>query len=396
MQSWDDARITVFDLESGLRKTLLEGGTYGRYASTGHLVYWRAGSLFAVPFDVKRLEVAGQAVPVTEGVAGLSYIGYADFAFAETGMLAYLPGGAENSNRKLFWVDRRGQAQPLAAPPKQYTSPRISPDGQRVAMGLGPLGSTDIWIYDLKRETLNRLTFQPASAYPAWTPDGKRISFRTAHEGKATLECAPADGSGPAVTITPIVSGGIHHSWSPDGNLVTFEQRGTRSGSNDLWLLRPGAPESGGKPRVWLESSFDKEYPQFSPDGKWIAYQSRESGTRQIYVQPAPQSDGPAPTAGKWQISTDGGSIPCWSRNSRELFYLSGERMMAVSVEPGPVFRHGSPRLLFEGRYNYGYDVAPDGNRFLMVQSEQTDTGAPQMHVVVNWFEELKRRAPVK
>ncbi len=393
--SWDDAKIAVLDLKTGRQRVLVEGGTVARYVPTGHLVYWRAGSLFAVPFDLRRLEVTGQAVPVLEGVAGVASVGFADFGISNTGMLAYVPGGAEGSNMHLAWVDRQGKAQLLAAPPKPYYSPRVSPDGRRVAMSMGDArAASDIWVYDVDRSTLTRVTFQAGAWAPAWTPDGRSLVYRSKAGDKGTFALAAADGSAGVQTLALVDMQAFGGQLSPDGKLLVFPQPG-KAGKIDLWTVAVDTSAAGEpKPSAFLETAFDKFAPAFSPDGRWIAYQSSETGQMQVYVQGAPRAGG-SPAAGKWQISTDGGTVPVWARSGRELFYRNADKVMAVEVVPGPSFRAGTPKTLFEGRYaRGGYDAAPDGKRFLMMQSAQSEAGPAQLHVVMNWFEELRRRAP--
>ena len=205
-----------------------------------------------------------------------------------------------------------------------------------------------------------------------------------------------ADGSGGVRTLASADAQALAGQLSPDGKLLVFPQPG-KAGKFDLWILPlDGSAPDEPKPSVFLETAFDKFALTFSPDGRWIAYQSDETGQMQVYVQGAPRAGGTPPAAGKWQISTEGGTTPVWARSGRELFYRNSDKVMAVEVEPGPAFRAGTPKMLFEGRFERGgYDVAPDGRRFLMMQSAQADTGPPQLHVVMDWFEELKRRAPV-
>jgi len=254
--------------------------------------------------------------------------------------------------------------------------------------------SGDIWIYSIPRETLTRLTFGGARHRPLWTPDGKRVIFSSwAFDGKEKLFWKPANGSGPEELLTESehARGIVASSWSPDGQVLAFiEGLPTADGVIGVLPLR-----EKGKVRPFVQTQFKEGAAVFSPDGHWLAYSSDESGRFEVYVQPFP---GPG---GKWQISTEGGDQPVWARNGREVFYREGNKMMAVEVKTRPTFSTGTPSLLFAGQYLHqspvgraDYDITPDGRRFLMVQPHTHEPSAKQINVVLNWFEELKRRVP--
>ncbi len=398
--SFDDARIAVLSLQTGEQRVLVAGGTFARYVptgkherGTGHLVYWRAGSVFAVPFDLRTLQVTGSPVPVVEGVLGRPGLGVAYYAFSDTGTLVYAPGGSLGGGTSLTWVDRQGKAEPLAAPQRDYAALRLSPEGQRIAVSIGRRGErSDIWVYDLARGTLSRLTSQGDNSAPVWTPDGKRVTFRNNQEGKFTLSWAPADGSAPPETLAGLESRGTPDEWSPDGKLLLYSTGGgSGDPQRDLYLLPgPGASAGDRKPRPFLQTPSAENDGAFSPDGRWIAYVSDESQRPEIYVRPAGTG------GGKWPVSTDGGNLPRWSRNGRELFYRNRNSVMAVTIEPGPTFRAGTPKLLFEHRSPVSaYDVSPDAKRFVMVQApgaEPEAGAAHQVHIVLEWFEDIRRR----
>jgi Tol biopolymer transport system component len=245
-----------------------------------------------------------------------------------------------------------------------------------------------VWLIDLSRETLTRLTFEGENSNPSWTPDGKRITFQS---DDTNLFWQLADGSGGRERLTTSEYIKRADSWSPDGQLLAFTQIDPSTG-RDIWVLRL----SDRKSQPFLRTPSNESAPRFSADGRWLVYISDESGRYEVYVQPYP---GPG---GKWQISTEGGTEPLWNRNGRELFYRSGNKMMVVEITTQPSFAFGSPRMLFEreqympavGPYSYpfpNYDVSPDGQRFLMITKESK----PQINVVLNWFEELKRRVPL-
>jgi serine/threonine protein kinase/Tol biopolymer transport system component len=380
--------VSVQSMKLGERRDLIQGATYPRYALSGHLVYARGGSLMAAPFDLKRLEVTGAAVPVVDGVLE-SRTQAAQYSLSNTGLLVYVSGGLRGAQRRLVWVDRNGAEKPLAAPANAYESPRLSPDGERLAV------TTDgqIWLYDLSRETLTRFTFEGnINSRPVWTPDGKRITFYSNKEGRLNIFWQLADGSGGLERLTTSENINIPGSWSPDGQILAFHDADPTTG-NDIWMLRL----SDRKAQPFLRTPFNEGNPRFSSDGRWIAYTSDESGRNEVYVQPYP---GPG---GKWQVSKDGGTEPVWNRNGRELFYRSGNKMMAVEITTQPNFALSNPRMLFEGLYALApvpvsnYDVSPDGQRFLMLkptEQEQAQAAPTQINVVMNWFEELKQKVP--
>jgi len=384
--SADEARVAVLNLRSGERKVLVEGGSNARYVPTGHVVYGRAGALFAVPFDAGRLQVMGNPVPILEGVSWASSVGFADFSFSDAGTLVYVPGGASES-RTLVWVDRKGTATPAPAPGRGYLRPALSPDGTRVALEIRDSAKQDIWIYELTRGTLTRLTFEFENSNPIWTPNGKRVTYRSQRPDKGGLYWAPADGSGPPEPLLALQGRVRPGAWTPDGKTLAFEQ-GT-SGSENIWMLpAAGDPPAERKPRPVLQAPYREWEPQLSPDGRWLAYTSNESARNEVYVQPFP---GPG---GKWQISTDGGIQPRWARSGRELYYRNGDRMMSVDIATSPSFRAGTPQVLFEGHYESAYAVALDSRRFLMLKGSGEQSAAGQVQVVMEWFEELKRRVP--
>jgi serine/threonine-protein kinase len=390
---WNDAEIVVQSLDTGERKVVLRGGRDARYVPTGHLVYARGGVLLAAPFDVARLEVNSGPVPLVEGVrdggAGAGGTGATQFGISGDGTLVYVPGNVgPGAPRGLVWVNRAGEEQPLAAPPRAYDFPQLSPDGQRVAVEIGP----QIWLLDLMRDTLTRFTFDgPTNETPVWTPDGQRIVFTSAKDGPRNLYWQRADGSGGLERLTTSEHLHIAKSFSRDGQLLVFHESATGRARN-ISVLRL----SGRKTEPFLGTPFNEGAARFSPDGRWLAYVSDESGRPEIYVQPYP---GPG---GKWQVSTDGGTEPAWNRNGRELFYRSGNKMMAVETMTRPSFSAGKPRVLFEGEYvmtpypqlGSDYDVSADGQRFLMVKETARTVFNEQINVVLNWLEELKRRVP--
>jgi eukaryotic-like serine/threonine-protein kinase len=385
--NWNNAQIAVQSISTGGRRTVINGGTYPRYAPSGHLLYAHEGSLMAAPFDPQQLTATGKAVPVVDGVLQSIGSSFAQYSVSATGSLVYIPGVAQADQSKLVWVSRNGAEQLLAAPARDYDTPGLSPDGRRVAVGT----DGQVWLYDFSRETLTRFTFEGNNNQdPVWTPDGKRIAFESNKEGPSNVFWQLADGSGGLERLTTSEDNDNPRSWSPDGQLLAFSEHTIAAGF-DLWILRLGDR----KAQPLLRTPFNESAPRFSHDGRWLAYASDESGRNEIYVQPYP---GPG---GKWQISTEGGREPVWNPNGRELFYRSSDKMMAVEITSQPSFAAGKPRVLFEGKYLSAvftvpnYDVSPDGQRFLMLKPIEEAQAAPtQINVVLNWFEELKQKVP--
>jgi serine/threonine-protein kinase len=387
---WSNAQIIAQSLATGERQTVLQGGTQPRYAASEHLIYAQNGALMAVPFDPQRRTVTGPPARVLEGVLQSSASGAAQYSVSSTGTLAYVHGDVQSAQRRLVWVARNGTEQNVPAPVRAYLFPRLSPDGQRIAVGISE-HETQLWLYELARQTLTRLTFEGnVNLNAAWTPDGKRIAYNSSKEGPTNIFWQLADGSGGLERLTNSPYPNIPGSWSPDGQLLTFSVVGSATGY-DLWVLRL----SDRKALPFLQTPFNESAPRFSPDAHYLSYISNESGRYEVYVQPYP---GPG---GKWQISTEGGTEPLWNRNGRELFYRSGDKIMAVDIATQSGFAAGKPHMLFEGRYERSpatvpdYDVSLDGQRLLMLKSSEQEAVAPtQINVVLNWFEELKRRVP--
>jgi eukaryotic-like serine/threonine-protein kinase len=374
--------IFVGSLDSKDRKMLVKVSSNPIYVNAGYLLYNRQGTLLAQPFDADRLQLTGDAIPIAEGVAFNPFGSYAQFAASDNGVLVYRGGGG-SVPLTLAWVSREGAAQPLAATPHNYTFPKISPDGKRVAVGIEEGGGGQVWIYDTMRDAMSRLTFEGTSNVdPLWTRDGKRIVFK----GKGNhLFWQPADGGGGAEQLTSDERSrnDLPGNWSPDGQALLFlESLPVR----ELFVLSL----KDRKAQPFDTGDAGASSPCFSPDGRWIAYTSNESGRTEVYVRPYP---GPG---GKWQISTEGGGEPVWNPKGRELFYRSGQKMMAVDYTEQPEFSAGKPKMLFEGPYVPSprswadYDMAADGQRFLMLKNAEQKPG--EISVVLNWTEELKQK----
>lgn len=391
--TYDQSRIAILSLQTGRWHTLLEGGSYARYVSSGHVVFARAGSLMAVPFDLRRLELSGSPVPVVDGLVTTAVTsGGAEYDVTPTGLLAYVPGTARAPEASLVWVDRRGVAKKFPAPVNNYSNPRISPDGKLMALQIHSNGPSDVWVYDFARNTMTRLTFAGNNADPVWTADGKKVIYRSI-KALPSFQWRAADGSGSEETLLNLsldAIASVPSSVSPNGNILLYSHRGP-AGVSLTYAL---SLEGHGATHPYSQSTNQMIDSEFSPDGRWVAYTSNESGREEVYVQPFP---GPG---GKWMISIDGGSSPRWSRNGRELFYLNGDKMMSAAVETKPTFKAATPTLLFQNGSYIGlrnYDVARDGEHFVMIARQDDPNATPnELNLVLNWTEELKRRAPAE
>jgi serine/threonine-protein kinase len=361
--------IAAQRLATGERHILVKGddprarSTAARYAA-GFLIYSQADSLMAAPFNAERLELTGPPVPIARGGGQIG----SQFGLSRSaGMLVYVQAEAAPPSM-LVWVDRKGAEDPAGAAPGQYSSPRLSPDGNKLALA----ADSNIWVYDIPRRTLTRITFSGDNRSPVWTPDGKRITYVV--NGK--ISWSLVDGSAHEETLWTGLFG-IPSSWSPDGKRLLFTEIGPDNQA-DISVLSVEAVEGGRKATPMVQSRHRAGQAVFSPDGRRLAYSSDESSRPEIYLQELP---GPG---GKLQISSQGGSDPVWGPQGRELFYRSGDKMMAVDIAPSPVFQAGTPRLLFEGRYA-GYDVSADGQRFVMVKSGGAAPPVTELNVVLNW-----------
>jgi serine/threonine-protein kinase len=397
--SIDNAQVAMLDLRTGTSKVLVRGGSHARYVPTGHLVYAVSGTLRAVAFDLKRLEVVGMPAPVLEGVVTTA-LGAADISVAANGSLVYVAGGPVGGSRQtVVSVDRQGRSSALPGLPLDaYRTVRVSPDGTKLALAT----FDDVFIYDFARATLSRLTTEAThDSSPLWTPDGQRIVFSSKRGGYPELFVRRADGTGSeerlfgrARDLLDLLPDG----WSKDGKQLLFSEvtANLRCAIGQIAFERPSD--------VTLLVNGDRcsIFATVSPDGRWIAYTSGTPSTDRfdIYVERYPE------LGSKQLISTGGGDVAAWSRDGQELFFKSpdGRQLFAVPMQSGTTLVAARPQVLFEsamatsgGGYR-GYDIAPDG-RFLILRSSQAEAGiaaASEIVVVQNWFEELKRLVPTK
>jgi Tol biopolymer transport system component len=410
--NWDNANIIVESVATGERKVLQRGGYAPTYVPTGHLIYMHQGTLFAAPFDVGHLEMTGTPVPIAEAVVSNRGNGGAQFNFSRNGDLVYQSGDKVGEDQPaIYWMDQAGKTQPLRTSTANAYNLRISPDGTRLAMDI--LGQQyDIWIYEWARDTLSRLTFDPGpDRFPLWTPDGQRITYSSdagrntgSSTGTSNLYWQRADGTGAVQRLTENTNFQIPDSWHPSGKFLAFEQ--ASQNNTDIMILPVDGDEGSGwkigKPSTFFESAFTDTQSAFSPDGRWLAYTSNESGRFEVYVRPFP---GPG---GKWQISTDGGGFATWSRNGKELFYRreDDQKIMVVTyTSQAGSFRADKPRLWSEGQFTYrpgaavrNFDLHPDGKRFAVfkIPEGQSEPRLDKVVLIQNFFDELRRLAPAK
>jgi Tol biopolymer transport system component len=395
MAQQGEPQFAVRDLGKTGYRIVAKGGANGQYVASGHLTFVRGTTLFAMPFDLSRLEVTGGEVPVVEDVSVIGPSGTADYSVSASGVLAYFssPG---SSGTTLAWADRTGQTKVLPGQSRQaWGTGRLSPDGRLVANGISNERSgRDIWTFDVERGTLTRLSFggpNDTNDFPIWTPDGRRVFYNGVVEGKHGLYSVPADASAKPTLLLSTESSPTPRSITPDGRTLVYVEAGPDKRPRLLVLPIPidGQP---GQPRpLHTDAAGAETDAQVSPDGRWIAYESTESGGIEVYVQPFP---GPGP---KTRISLDGGSTPRWSKDGRELFYWARvpiAKLIAVDVVTSPEFRAGAPRELFQQPSTTTWDITPDRNRFLVELSARS--GGSTLAIVTNWFEELRRRAPAR
>jgi serine/threonine-protein kinase len=378
--TFDDARAEVLRIGSGVRTKVIDGGSFARYVPTGHVVFARAGALFAAPFNLQTLEVTGVPVKVVTPVRTEPAFGHAHFDISDTGTLAYIASGARRDNRTILWVDEMGKSSPAVIARRPFYEARVSPDGLRVATVVEG-ATSEVWLHDLTADKSMRLTDGWDNVNPIWTPDGERIVFASTRTRRHThnLFWQASDGTGKAEQLLSSDMQQSPVAVSSDGKSLLFTQRA------DLgrWQMHTLSLVDRSSTLVPEAPAIVAQQPALSPDGQWVAYYSDRSGRDEVYIQAFPRG------GRQWQVSIGGGQSPIWARNGKELFYRHGDAVMAVPIEAGAAVRAGTPKLLFKTALIGPLDVARDG-RLLMIEPEKEDL-VSELSVVVNWFDELKR-----
>jgi serine/threonine-protein kinase len=387
----NDYSLAAFSMRTGQQKTLVRGASFGRYLRSGHLIYVAGETLMAVKFDAAALTVTGEAVPIL-ALSAASVDGSAQLDVSNTGVMAYRP---ESGGRRQVVLLEEDNIRTLPLKPRAYGFPRFSPDGRRLALEVLEGAGRDVWTYDIDRDRLTRLTYgagRGLTASPFWSPDGRFILF----PGPTGLLTIRSDGSGKPASLTHSTNLQTASSFTPDGRYLTWNETG--EGNYDLWIAPVDMGPDGlkaGKPEPLLNTSSDERSAKFSPDGRWFAYTSDESGTYQVYVRAYPDK------GGRWQVSAGGGSYPLWSTNGREMFFRADNQIMVMTYEikgdsflPGKARLWSQQRLVSAGAVGLGtYDMSPDGKRAVgLVPQMDTDGLNDQVVFLLNFFDELRRR----
>jgi serine/threonine-protein kinase len=385
--------VHVLDLRSGRQRLLLDDMVDASYLPTGHLLYVdRTGTAFAAPFDLEKLAVSGPAVPVLDGV--LVANGAAFLTWSRTGTLAYMQGTNTLAESEVVRVTRDGVAVPVDSSWRGgFNSFALSPDGRRLAMGVGlASGALGIWIKQLDRGPLTRLTFGGQDRRPVWSPDGRVVAFVRDTLNTSVIYERRADGSTPERLLVRLTRQVQEVTWSPDGRWLLLRTDNGAAGLGDIVGVRTSGDTT---PVPLVASPFTELHPTVSQDGRWLAYTSDESGANEVYVRPFP-----ATTGGRWQVSNGGGGHPQWSADGKELFYLdAGNRLIAAQVRPGQTFEITGLKPLFDASaytidaFHTAYDVPPGGRSFVFLRPRQTGRGAGVNVVMAeNWFADVKAR----
>jgi serine/threonine-protein kinase len=392
--SYSDASLVMQSVETGERRILDVRGGMARYVEPGYLVVARNGALWAAPFNWKEFRTSQPLTMFVKDVNGDAASGVFDFSISNDGNLVYL-SGALNKDLELVWVTREGKITPLTLPPQPYNTPRISPDGTKLAVSIGLVAGSDndVWIYDLRSGSFNRLTFDKKAFDPIWSNDSRKIFYsNSTQDGERIME-HPADGSSPGIVRTSAKTPQFPIAFSPDGKQLIINTIGGPT-DGDIFTMDL-SQDTESKP---LLNSKAYEYGgQISPNGRYIVYGSNESGGMEIYVRTFPDLNG------KWQISTNGGARPFWSPDGKEVLYFNATgRMMSAPVKSDPVFSMEMPRELFDVSQMYSpnnplnnYDISPDGKRFIMVRNNAVSANVTYFNVIMNWVQELQREIPM-
>ena len=395
--SFNDATIAVQPFQ-GERKTVYEGGFFGHYLPSGHLAFANESTLFVIPFNLETMTVTQPPSPAISGISASLTNGTAQFSVSTAGSLLYVPGSSGPSEVQMLWLEKNGNVQPLRSEPGVYRDPRFSPDGKYVAVQMVENKSDDIWVYDWARDVMSRLTFDVTPDVDAvWTPDGRHLTYASTRNGDPSnnLFWIPSDGSGQPARLASSPNGQVPMSWRPDTKVLAFIE--VRPDTRADIMMLPMDGDKPGTPTVFLGSPFSESEPAFSPDGKWLAYQSDESGVTEIYVRPYP---GPG---GRWQISSGGGAFPTWGKDGKQLYFRTRppeEKIMVVPYSArGDAFNAEKPEVWSEGLLTErggsvrNYDIHPDGKRALILRTPESVTRVDpnRFTFVLNFFQNLRR-----
>ena len=387
---YDDARIEAVRLATGERKILVEGSSEARYLSSGHLVFARGGSLFAVPFDPQALEVRGSPVQVAQGVATVVGTGAAQFALAGNGAALWAHGGAATNLWMPIWVNSDGTETPTSIEAGIYSEVALSPDGKRVAVVGGQGGVSDLWVSDLERGSVTRLTFGEFVSSPTWSPDGSRLAFGSRLQGQGSgntwhIAIKPADGSRTAEVLAKGERTYTPGSFTPDGRFLLYDRLNDNRKQRDIWSVSLEGP---GEPRPVLEDPFMKFMASVSPDGRFMAYVSNESGHTGVYVRPFPGGDG------KWQITAPDGTEPHWGPGGKSIFYRFDGSLYRVTIDTSRGFTAGRPEKILDrvplGANPRTYSVSPDG-RFLVGRQRDMEPAARSLYFDLGFADTVTR-----
>jgi len=396
MQNVGGSQIAVLSLQTKNWHAIEKGVGAARYLPSGHLLIARHEGLTAIGFDLEKLEATGAPVVVLDDVylmPALYGVGLAAYSVADNGRIVYLAGGAAASQNRLVWVDRDGQISPLDSEPTAYEWPRISPHGGRVAVTTRTAdGKLDVWALDIERRARTRLTFNGTGILPCWTPDGGEVLFASpkANSSVNAIYRTAADGTGQPQLVLDGVNPRFPIAWSPDGQHLAFVEWHPQN-MRDIWIYSEGDhPHT----ESIIATPFDEYAPKFSPDGRWLAYVSNESGHYEVYVRPYPTGHG------RWLVSVGGGTEPHWHPSGQTMFYRNGDKMMEVPIRTEPTFSVEAPNVVFTKAFKSGvystlsYDITADGQRFLMIE-RNLEMIPNQLNVVLDWGEELRNKIPV-
>ena len=396
---FEEANIVVQSLPNGPRKVVQRGGYYGRYLGRGHLGYMRGGTLFVASFDIGRLELTGEPVPTLKGIGGSSAFGGADLSFSPRGALAFVPGAGIPLVVPIQWMDFKGATQSLRSVPAFYNHPRFSPDGSKLAMDIRAGGHYDVWVYQWLRDKMSCLSADAGeNRIPVWTPDGVRIVFASRRDGATpNLYWQRADGADNAELLLQSEHEQMPSSWHPNGKFLAYDELHAGTGWDIMMLPLEGDETSGrkaGKPTVFLATSFEELNAVFSPDGRWLAYHSNESGRMEVYVRPFSGS------GEKQLVSTSVGMYPMWSRDENKLYYqnVAEWTLMEVSFSvEGQSFRAEAPKVVGpiprRGHGMPGLDIHPDGRRFAVLKAaeETSDVRLNRITLIPHFFDDLRK-----